>query len=76
MDSRIRKSINKLEIQKQIKMKKKEKIAQELSEIDANLKQLYAFQKEQDKLQSAIDQFYKPIKEEKANDHSESIHSI
>lgn len=57
-------------------MKKKEKIAQELSEIDANLKQLYAFQKEQDKLQSAIDQFYKPIKEEKANDHSESIHSI
>ena len=60
MDSRIQKSINKLEIQKQKKITEKEKIEQELSSINTDLKRLYSFKSEQDKLQSAINDFYQP----------------
>lgn len=60
MDSRIQKSINKLEIQKQKKMEEKEKVERELSSINADLNRLYSFKSEQDKLQSAINDFYQP----------------
>lgn len=55
MDPRVKRTITKLEQQKEKKTNEKKRIEQELSEIDANLKQLYAFKKEQDKLQSSID---------------------
>ncbi len=60
MDSRVQKSINKLEILKHKKLTEKEKIEQELSIINADLKRLYAFKSEQDKLQTAINDFYQP----------------
>lgn len=66
MDSRVQKSINKLENLKQKKLTKKEKIEQELFSINADLKRLYTFKSEQDKLQTAINDFYQPIN--KVND--------
>lgn len=60
MDSRVQKSINKLENLKQKKLTEKEKIEQELSSINADLKRLYTFKSEQDKLQTAINDFYQP----------------
>lgn len=66
MDSRVQKSINKLENLKQKKLKEKEKIEQELSSINVDLKRLYTFKSEQDKLQTAINDFYQPIN--KVND--------
>lgn len=60
MDSRVQKSINKLETLKQKKLKEKEKLEQELSGINIDLKRLYTFKNEQDKLQSAINDFYQP----------------
>ena len=41
MDSRVQKSINKLEALKQKKLSEKEKIEHELSSINADLKKLY-----------------------------------
>lgn len=66
MDSRVQKSINKLENLKQKKLTEKEKIEQELSSINSDLKRLYTFKSEQDKLQTAINDFYQPIN--KVND--------
>lgn len=66
MDSRVQKSINKLENLKQKKLTEKEKIEQELSSINTDLKRLYTFKSEQDKLQTAINDFYQPIN--KVND--------
>lgn len=60
MDSRVQKSINKLETLRQKKLQEKEKIEQELSIINHDLKQLYTFRNEQDKLQSQINDFYHP----------------
>ena len=60
MDSRIQKSINKLEAVKQKKLGEKEKIEIELSSINTDLKRLYAFKSEQNKLQTAINDFYQP----------------
>ena len=60
MDSRVQKSINKLEALKQKKLKEKEKIEHELSSINMDLKRLYTFKNEQDKLQNAINDFYQP----------------
>lgn len=60
MDSRVQKSINKLETLRQKKLQEKEKIEQELSVINHDLKQLYTFRNEQDKLQSQINDFYHP----------------
>ena len=73
MDSRVQKSINKLENLKQKKLTEKEKIEQELSSINSDLKRLYTFKSEQDKLQTAINDFYQPIN--KVNDewHSRSV---
>ena len=53
MDSRVQKSINKLEALKQKKLSEKEKIEHELSSINT-------FKNEQDKLQTAINDFYQP----------------
>ena len=60
MDSRVQKSINKLEALKQKKLSEKEKIEHELSSINTDLKRLYTFKNEQDKLQPAINDFYQP----------------
>lgn len=60
MDTRVQKSINKLENLKQKKLAEKEKIEQELSSISNDLKKLYTFKSEQNKLQSAINDFYQP----------------
>ena len=60
MDSRVQKSINKLEALKQKKLSEKEKIEHELSSINTDLKRLYTFKNEQDKLQNAINDFYQP----------------
>lgn len=60
MDSRVQKSINKLETLKQKKLNKKEKIERELSSINTDLKRLYTFKNEQEKLQDAINDFYQP----------------
>lgn len=60
MDSRVQKSINKLETLRQKKLQEKEKIEQELSVINHDLKQLYTFRNEQDRLQSQINDFYHP----------------
>ena len=60
MDQRIQKSINKLEALKQKKLSEKEKIEHELSSINTDLKRLYTFKNEQDKLQTAINDFYQP----------------
>lgn len=60
MDTRIQKSISKFELKKEKKLLEKEKIEEELNEIEANLKQLYSLQEKQNKLQSAIDQYYQP----------------
>lgn len=76
MDPRIKRTITKLEQKKEKKANEKKKIEQELSEINANLKQLYAFQSNQDKLQAAIDQFYEPIKKENTDEHSKSVHNV
>lgn len=76
MDPRVKRTITKLEQQKEKKTNEKKRIEQELSEIDANLKQLYAFKKEQDKLQSSIDRFYEPVKEENTDEHSKSVHNV
>lgn len=54
MDTRIQKSISKFELKKEKKLLEKEKIEEELNEIEANLKQLYSLQEKQSKLQSAI----------------------
>ena len=58
MDTRIQKSISKFELKKGKKLLEKEKIEEELNEIESNLKQLYSLQEKQSKLQSAIDQYY------------------
>lgn len=76
MDPRVKRTISKLEQQKEKKTNEKKRIEQELSEIDANLKQLYAFKKEQDKLQSSIDWFYEPIKKDSTDEHSESVYNV
>lgn len=76
MDPRIKRTITKLEQKKEKKANEKKRIEQELSEINANLKQLYAFQSNQDKLQAAIDQFYEPIKKENTDEHSKSVHNV
>ncbi|MEJ8736299.1 hypothetical protein WKT02_02455 [Erysipelotrichaceae bacterium HCN-30851] len=76
MDPRVKRTITKLEQQKEKKTNEKKRIEQELSEIDANLKQLYAFKKEQDKLQSSIDRFYEPIKKDSTDEHSESVYNV
>ena len=60
MDSRVQKSINKLEALKQKKLSEKEKIEHELSSINTDLKRFYTFKNEQDKLQTAINDFYQP----------------
>ena len=60
MDSRVQKSINKLEALKQKKLSEKEKIEHELSSINTDLKRLYTFKNEQEKLQDAINDFYQP----------------
>ena len=60
MDSRVQKSINKLETLKQKKLNEKEKIDRELSSINTDLKRLYTFKNEQEKLQDAINDFYQP----------------
>lgn len=60
MDTRVQKSINKLENLKQKKLAEKEKIEQELSSISNDLKKLNTFKSEQNKLQSAINDFYQP----------------
>ena len=60
MDSRVQKSINKLETLKQKKLNEKEKIERELSSINTDLKRLYTFKNEQEKLQDAINDFYQP----------------
>lgn len=76
MDPRVKRTITKLEQQKEKKTNEKKRIEQELSEINADLKKLYAFKSDQDKLQSAIDQFYEPVKEEKTDEHSESVYHV
>lgn len=76
MDPRVKRTITKLEQQKEKKTNEKKKIEQELSEINADLKQLYAFKKEQDKLQSSIDQFYEPVKKDSTDEHSESVYNV
>lgn len=76
MDPRVKRTITKLEQQKEKKTNEKKRIEQELSEINANLKQLYAFQSDQDKLQAAIDQFYEPVKEENTDEHPKSVHNV
>ena len=60
MDSRVQKSINKLETLKQKKLNEKEKIERELSSINTDLKRLSPFNNEQEKLQDAINDFYQP----------------
>lgn len=60
MDQRVQKSINKLEALKQKKLSEKEKIEHELSSINTDLKRLYTLKNEQEKLQSAINDFYQP----------------
>lgn len=45
---------------KEKKLSEKEKIEHELSSINADLKKLYTFKNEQDKLQTAINDFYQP----------------
>ena len=60
MDTRIQKSISKFELKKEKKLLEKEKIEEELNEIDTNLKQLYSLQEKLSKLQLAIDQYYQP----------------
>ena len=60
MDQRVQKSINKLEALKQKKLSEKEKIEHELSSINTDLKRLYTFKNEQEKLQDAINDFYQP----------------
>ncbi len=60
MDTRIQKSINKLENLKAKKLVERENIEKELSSINTELKRLYAFKSEQEKLQSAINDYYKP----------------
>lgn len=60
MDSRVQKSINKLETLKQKKLNEKEKIEHELSSINTDLKRLYTLKNEQEKIQSAINDFYQP----------------
>lgn len=76
MDPRVKKTITKLEQQKDKKTNEKKRIEQELSEINADLKKLYAFQSEQDKLQAAIDKFYEPVKEETTDEHSKSVYNV
>mgnify|MGYP001775929176 FL=1 len=76
MDPRVKRTISKLEQQKEKKTNEKKRIEQELSEINADLKQLYAFQSDQDKLQAAIDQFYEPVKEENTDEHSKSVYNV
>ena len=76
MDPRVKKTITKLEQQKEKKTNEKKRIEQELSEINADLKKLYAFQSEQDKLQAAIDKFYEPVKEETTDEHSKSVYNV
>lgn len=76
MDPRVKRTISKLEQQKEKKTNEKKRIEQELSEINANLKQLYAFQSDQDKLQAAIDQFYEPVKEKNTDEHSKSVYNV
>lgn len=51
MDTRIQKSISKFELKKEKKLLEKEKIEEELNEIESNLKQLYSLQEKQNKLQ-------------------------
>lgn len=60
MDQRVQKSINKLEALKQKKLSEKEKIEHELSSINTDLKRLYTLKNEQEKIQSAINDFYQP----------------
>lgn len=76
MDPRVKRTITKLEQQKEKKTNEKKRIEQELSGINADLKKLYAFQSEQDKLQSAIDKFYEPVKEETTDEHSKSVYNV
>ena len=76
MDPRVKRTITKLEQQKEKKTNEKKRIEQELSEINADLKKLYAFKKEQDKLQSSIDRFYEPVKEENTDEHSKRVHNV
>jgi len=73
MDSRVQKSINKLEALKQKKLSEKEKIEHELSSINTDLKRLYTFKNEQDKLQTAINDFYQPKNTINNNWHSKSV---
>ena len=49
-----------MEALKKKKLSEKEKIEHELSSINADLKKLYTFKNEQDKLQTAINDFYQP----------------
>lgn len=76
MDPRVKRTITKLEQQKEKKTNEKKKIEQELSEINADLKKLYEFQSDQDKLQAAIDQFYEPVKKENTDEHSKSVYNV
>ena len=76
MDPRVKRTITKLEQQKEKKTNEKKKIEQELSEINADLKKLYEFQSDQDKLQAAIDQFYEPVKKENSDEHSKSVFNV
>lgn len=73
MDSRVQKSINKLEALKKKKLSEKEKIEHELSSINADLKKLYTFKNEQDKLQTAINDFYQPKNTINNEGHSKSV---
>ena len=76
MDPRVKRTITKLEQQKEKKTNEKKKIEQELSEINADLKKLYEFQSDQDKLQAAIDQFYESVKKENTDEHSKSVYNV
>lgn len=76
MDSRVKRTITKLEQQKEKKTNEKKRIEQELSEINADLKKLYEFQSDQDKLQAAINQFYEPVKGKKTDEHSKSVYNV
>lgn len=73
MDTRINKSINKLIKQKQKLLNEKALIENELADINSVLKKLHSFQSEQDKLQSAINDFYQPKKSINNEWHSASV---
>jgi len=68
MIRKINKDIQRLEQLKQKKTALKEELEKELNEINAKLKQLYAFKSQYEKMESSVDDFFESYNENKVTE--------